>query len=82
MYYRYTRVHYANGRPTHRIEGYHFYTAEDGLIGKPVIEVESGRIATCMKGLPMTPKQDIQLRALARERIDGIAMPDGTYKAN
>jgi len=74
---RYTR-NFKIGRSTHMVDVYETYTKDEGLIGKPIIRRESGRISECLRGLPVNKTQIEILRKLARLKEDMIVHPDGT----
>ena len=75
---QYTR-NFAVGTSTHVIRVYETYTNENGLDGL-IDERESTRMTECLKGLDMTPEQAVRVKALMREKANGIILPSGEFK--
>lgn len=79
MVIQYSRVWYALGKNTHKVCVYKEYSEANGLL-ELVTERESTRISEVIKGIEMTKQQKDLVKSLARERTDGIALENGSYR--
>lgn len=80
VYVRYTRV-FAVGGGHHRIDIYADYQDDAGL-NDLLFERKSTRASDLFKHVRLPQKQIETLRELAKEKTDGIAMPDGSIKSH
>lgn len=79
IYVSYFR-NFSVGRSTHVLDLYSSYTDDLGLT-EHIGRRESTRITECLKDLALTTIQRAELKKIMGEKMDGIILPDGSYKS-